>query len=154
MHSCLKARGKFEILYTFKVMTFSTLKISCTFLIFLRSPSEWKRCRKDVGSAQLKAHIGVCVCVCVCYNITRPVQRIMKKIIHIGLQQLTQKVIEIKSNLYLFYFLSESDLKMSHCSDVQISFFSAILPICIHFTFCIYIYFLILAVNAHLNMLA
>ncbi len=65
----------------------------------------------------------VCVCVCVCYNITRPVQRIMKKIIHIGLQQLTQKVIEIKSNLYLFYFLSESDLKMSHCSDVQIRFF-------------------------------
>ncbi len=119
MHSCLKARGKFEILYTFKVMTFSTLKISCTFFIFLRSPSEWKRCRKDVGSAQLKAHIGVCVC----YNITRPVQRIMKQIIHIGLQQLTQKVIEIKSNLYLFYFLSESDLKSHIVQMYKLVFF-------------------------------
>ncbi len=52
----------------------------------------------------------------------------MKKIIHIGLQELTQKVIEKKLNqiyiyIYIFFFLSESDLKMSHCSDVQMYFF-------------------------------
>ncbi len=48
----------------------------------------------------------------------------MKKIIHIGLQQLTQKVIENKLNqiyiyIYFLFFFSESDVKMSHCSDVQ-----------------------------------
>ncbi len=47
-------------------------------------------------------------------------QRIIKKIIHIGLQQLTQKVIEKKLNKF---FLLECDLKMLHCSDVQMYFF-------------------------------
>ncbi len=80
----------------------------------------------------------------------------MKKIIHIGLQQLTQKVIEKKLNqiyiYYIFFLFSESDLKMSHCSDVQIYFFCNIANMQ---TFYIIIYLLFfLAVNPHLNMLA
>ncbi len=79
----------------------------------------------------------------------------MKQIIHIGLQQLTQKVIwkEIKSNIYIF--LSESDLKMSHCSDVQIYIFCNIANMHTFYMYLfIYLFILIWAVNAHLNMLA
>ncbi len=47
----------------------------------------------------------------------------MTKIINIGLQQLTQKVIENKLNQIYIYIYFYRKVKMSHCSDVQMYFF-------------------------------